>query len=421
MRTFVAGVGMTKFEKAGARPDWKYPDIGKEAILDALRDSCLVPKDIEIVFASYCYGDSCCGQRVFREVALTSVPIINVNNNCSSGSTALYLARKYIESGGCCALAVGFEKMEKGLTEKYPHFPRPVEPLTQAHAELLQKTVPFSNLDSDKPTNVLDLFTSAGKEYMQNHNVPEQVLSLIAYKNHVHSQFNPKACFNKEIPLQEITNPKFKLTELLYAPMASPTADGGAATIIVSEQFLNKNKHLKTRAVEIIAQEMLSDSINYHQSFGNIVGADLAKEAARKVFDQSNCDINQVEVIELHDCFATNELLLYESLGLCKKGDAWKLITEQLEWMKTKGNGRLSRLGGRFYINPSGGLMSKGHPLGATGLAQCYELCRQLRGDADIDRQIIPKPKLGLQHNTGLGSSCVVTLYKAPHDPKTKL
>ncbi|KAI9291652.1 thiolase [Neoconidiobolus thromboides FSU 785] len=415
-RTFVIGVGMTKFERFGKREDWEYPEIAKEAIEEALKDSELGINDIEAAVASYCYGDSCCGHRGLREVGLTGIPVFNVNSNCSSGSSALYLANTFLKSGKECMLAFGFEKMERGLSMKYPNFPQPTAPHYLAHDDLIEKlNLPPINKHpklNEMTSGAMTMFTSAGLEYMRKYNVSKEVLTKIAHKNHLHSVYNAKACFNQEFTYEQITNPKMQLTDLIYSAMAGPTADGGAAAVLVTESYLNKNPHLKEKAVEILDMEMLSDTANFNDSFANIVGLNLAKEGVNRIFKRQNqYSIKDVSVIELHDCFTPNEFLLYEALGLCDEGKAEKLVMEEMKMIQCKGKGRLMQFKNQVVVNPSGGLVSKGHPLGATGLAQCYELCNQLRSKVEPERQV-PNPKLALQHNVGIGTSCVLFLYK---------
>ena len=389
-RVFVIGVGLTKFEKPGKR-DWDYPDMGREAGERALADAGVSYDKVEQAAVSYCYGDSTAGQRALYELGLTGIPAVNVNNNCSSGSSALFLARQWIAGGlADCTLALGFEKMERGsLGVKYDDRTIPLD----KHFGAMVDKRGFAAAPAAP-----QMFGNAGREYMERYGVTAETFAKVAEKNHRHSANNPYSQF------QDV----YTLDEILAAPMVHdpltklqccPTSDGGGAAILASERFVDEHG-LGDRAVEIVAQAMTTDTPS---SFGDsdmrIVGFDMTGAAARQVYDQAGLGPDDVQVIELHDCFSANELITYEGLGLCEEGKAGDLID----------NGEVT-YGGRWVVNPSGGLISKGHPLGATGLAQCAELTWQLRGEAEA-RQV-EGANVALQHNLGLGGACVVTMYK---------
>ncbi|XP_031825991.1 sterol carrier protein X-related thiolase [Nomia melanderi] len=391
-KVYVIGVGMTKFEKPGTRNDVDYPEMAKEAVTKALKDAQISYDKIKAACVGYVYGDSTCGQRALYEVGLTGCPVYNVNNNCSTGSTALFIAKQLVEGGSAdCVLALGFEKMEKGsLMSKFMDRTNPMDKHIEVMAEI-------SGINTGPIT--AQLFGNAGIEHMKKYGTKPEHFAKIAYKNHLHSMNNPYSQFQDKYTLQEIMN-----SPNVYGPLTKlqccPTSDGSAAVIVANEEFVHKHK-LESQAVEIIAMEMSTDlnSTFAEKSAIKLIGYDMTKNAADKVFTQSPYKPTDVNVVELHDCFSTNELLTYEALGLCPPGQGAKLV-----------DAGDNTYGGKYVINPSGGLISKGHPLGATGLAQCSELCWQLRGLAD--KRQVPGAKLALQHNIGLGGAVVVALYQ---------
>jgi acetyl-CoA acetyltransferase len=389
-KVYVVGVGMTKFEKPGAR-DWDYPDMAKEAGTVALEDAGVSYEEIEQLFAGYVYGDSTSGQAAAYELGLTGIPIYNVNNNCSTGSTALMMAKQLVEGGLIdCAMALGFEKMAKGSLDtsgKGRHNPLGRHFATMADQRGFEKSPPAPQI-----------FGNAGREHMEKYGTTAEQIARIAHKNHLHSTKNPRSQFQDEYTLEEIMESRM-VHEPLTMLQCCPTSDGAAAAIVVSEDFV-KEHGLEDQAVEILAMAMTTDTdASFGDSAIKLVGSDMTKEAAAKVFQASGLTVDDVDVIELHDCFSANELITYEGLGLCEEGKAGQLID----------SGDVT-YGGKWVVNPSGGLISKGHPLGATGLAQCAELNWQLRGLADA-RQV-DGAEVALQHNLGLGGAAVVSLYR---------
>ncbi|XP_038191093.1 sterol carrier protein 2 [Arvicola amphibius] len=392
-RVFVVGVGMTKFIKPGSENSRDYPDMAKEAGLKALADAQIPYSAVEQACVGYVYGDSTCGQRaIYHSLGLTGIPIVNVNNNCATGSTALFMARQLIQGGVAdCVLALGFEKMEKGpLTMKFRDRSNPVD----KHLDVL---INKYGLSAHPITP--QMFGSAGKEHMEKYGTKVEHFAKIGWKNHKHSVNNPYSQFQSEYSLDEIMKSK-TIFDFLTVLQCCPTSDGAAAAILSSEDFVQKYG-LQDKAVEIVAQEMMTDlpSTFEEKSVIKMVGFDMTKEAARKCYEKSGLRPTNIDVIELHDCFSVNELLTYEALGLCPEGQGGTLVD--------RGD---NTYGGKWVINPSGGLISKGHPLGATGLAQCAELCWQLRGEAG--KRQVPGAKVALQHNLGLGGAAVVTLYR---------
>lgn len=392
-KAYVVGVGMTKFEKPFTK-EWDYPDMAKEAGEKALADAGVSYDKIEQVAVGYCYGDSTTGQRAVYGLGLTGVPIYNVNNNCSTGSTALFMAKQFVEGGlADCVLALGFEKMEKGsLGTKYDDRTNPMDKQFGLMVEL-------RGYESGPPA--AQIFGNAGREHMEKYGTKPEHFAKIGWKNHKHSVNNPYSQFRDEYSLEDI-----QAAPMVHDPltklMCCPTSDGSGAAIIVSEDFVEKHD-LWSKAVEIAGMAMTTDlpSTFDERSCIKLVGYDMTRKAADQVFEQSGFGPEDVDVVELHDCFAANELITYEGLRLCEEGKAGEAIDE----------GRFT-YGGKTIVNPSGGLISKGHPLGATGLAQCAELNWQLRGEADA-RQV-DGAKVALQHNLGLGGAAVVALYRRP-------
>jgi acetyl-CoA acetyltransferase len=390
-RVFVVGVGMTKFEKPGRREGWDYPQMAKESGTRALEDAGVSYDAVEQAYVGYVYGESTAGQRAVYELGMTGIPVVNVNNNCSTGSTALFLAAQAIRGGlADCTLALGFEKMQPGsLTTSYEDREQPMMRHMLALAEIFEFAMPAAPY----------MFGAAGREHMQRYGTTAEQFAKIGYKNHKHSVNNPYSQFQDEYSLEDI-----QAAKMIYDPltklMCSPTSDGSGAAILASERFVEKHG-LAAQATEIVGQSMVTDLPGTLESGSAItlVGAGMSKRAADEVYEQAQLGPDDVDVIELHDCFATNELLTYEALGLCAEGEGGKLVD----------NGDTT-YGGRWVVNPSGGLISKGHPLGATGLAQCAELTWQLRGAAD-QRQVAGA-KVALQHNIGLGGAVVVTAYR---------
>ncbi|MBW2697503.1 MAG: lipid-transfer protein [Deltaproteobacteria bacterium] len=389
-KVYVVGVGMTKFEKPGSR-DWDYPDMAREAGTKAIEDAGIQFDEIEQAAVGYCYGDSTCGERAFYELGHSGIPIYNVNNNCSTGSTALFMAKQFIEGGiSECAMALGFEKMEKGsLGIKYTDRTMALD----KHIKVMVDTCGFG---AGPPT--AQMFGNAGLEHNEKYGTTPEHYAKIGYKNHLHSVNNPYSQFQDEYSLEDIKN-----SPQVYGPLTKlqccPTSDGAGAAILASEDFVKKH-NLQSQAIEILGMAMTTDfPSSYEGSMMKMVGQDMTKAAAQKVYEQSGLGPEDVDVVELHDCFSCNELITYEGLGLCDEGKAGEFIDSGAQ-----------TYGGKVVVNPSGGLISKGHPLGATGLAQCAELNWQLRGKAD--KRQVAGAKVALQHNLGLGGAAVVTMYR---------
>ena len=389
-KVIVAGVGMTPFVKPGEnRP---YTEMGADAIQQALTDAGVAYDKIGQAYAGYVYGDSTCGQRALYEVGMTGIPVVNVNNNCSTGSTALYLARQAVETGAVdCALAFGFEQMTPGaLGSVYTDRPNPMDHFVEiTNAKSADPEAPMA----------LKMFGGAGVEHQQKFGTKDETFAKIRAKASRHAVHNDKAIFRKEVSVEDVMGSP-RMTQLLTRLQCCPPTCGAAAAVLCSEAFAKK--HGIDTKVSIAAQSMSTDfpTAFSEKDMMKVVGYDMTAFSAKEVYEKAGVGPADVDVVELHDCFTANELITYEGLGLAPEGGAEKFIWD--------GD---NTYGGQVVTNPSGGLLSKGHPLGATGLAQCFELVGQLRGQMG-ERQVAGA-KTALQHNLGLGGACVVTLYQA--------
>ncbi len=386
-KVFVVGVGVTDFVKPSSRPDWDYPDMVREAGEQALADARISYEQVEQVAAGYCFGDTTAGQRAVYELGMTGVPVINVNNACASGSTALFVTRNAIAAGMAhCALAVGFEKM--GRVAQYDDRASPLDRHTRGMVE---------RRGQSDALITAQMFGNAGREHMERYGTRAESFARIAVKNHRHSVHNPRAQFQNEFSIEEVL-----ASREMYPPLTllqcCPTSSGAGAAVLASADFV-RGHGLEDRAVEIAGQAMATDFPSTFDGDIAMVGGDVSRAAARRAYDQSGLGPEDVDVIELHDCFSTNELITYEALELCEVGKGGELADSDA-----------TTYGGRWVVNPSGGLLSKGHPIGATGLAQCAELTWQLRGEAE--KRQVGDARVALQHNLGLGGAAVVTLYR---------
>lgn len=385
----IIGVNMVKFAKPGAHEP--YEVMGAKAIQGALADAGIRYDQVQQAFAGYVYGDSTCGQRVAYSVGMTGIPVFNLNNYCASGSSALFLARQAVESGMIeCALAFGFEEMKPGaLASAFGDRTSPVGWIYERQQELAPQ------LPQDAP-RAIKAFGSAGWEYINRYGANPDIFAKVAVKTRSHAANNPYALFTKPLTVEEVMGAT-QMYPHLTRLMACPPTCGAAAAIICSEEFATR--HGINNAIEIAAQSMTTDTETSKLDLLNLVGADMTRRAALEVYEAAGIGPEDVKVVELHDCFTPNEVISYEGLGLCPEGGAEKFIAD-----------RDNTYGGKYVVNPSGGLMSKGHPLGATGLAQCTELVWHLRGLAG-QRQV-DNARIALQHNIGLGGACVVTMYR---------
>jgi len=373
---YVLGVDMIKF---GRFPDRTVPDLGAEATLLALDDAGLTIENME---AFYCgnlgQANAMVGQRILQEIGQTGIPVVNCSNACATGATAFREAWTSIKAGLYdVVLAVGVEQMGTGL-------------LGGAGGG---KGIPKEGLLGSGTMPAV--FAEAGMEHSRQYGTTFEQFAKISVKNHHHSTMNPKARYQIETPLDEVMN-----AEMISYPntklMCSVNVDGAAAAVLVSEK---KAKELGMgRSVRVKASVLTSDPYQERDLVMPDVNS-CTRKAAKEAYEMAGLGADDIDLVELHDCFATAEMLHYENLGLCEDGEAGRLIDE----------GEVE-LGGRVPVNVSGGLLSKGHPLGATGIANIYEVCTHLRGEAG-ERQV-EGAKIGLTHVIGLGSACGIHILE---------
>jgi len=386
----VVGVGMLPFTKPGASAP--YHEMGRDAARLALANGGLAYEHVQQAYVGYVYGDSTCGQAAVYGLGLTGIPVFNVNNNCATGSSALFLARQAVASGQVdCALALGFEQMNPGaLKGAFDDRPSPMARFAGVMDEL-------QGTDAQAP-RAAQFFGGAAREHMQRYGTRADTFGRISVKARQHAARNPLALFRQPLTLEEVMASATVFDPLTRFQCCPPTC-GAAAAIVCSADFAKR--HGLNTQVRIAAQAMTTDTASTFDArdMRRVVGADMTAAAAQQVYEAAGIGPGDLDVVELHDCFTANELITYEALGLTPEGTAEQFVLD--------GD---NTYGGRVVTNPSGGLLSKGHPLGATGLAQCAELVWQLRGQAQ-QRQV-EGARLALQHNLGLGGTCVVTLYQ---------
>ncbi|KAL4804328.1 acetyl-CoA acetyltransferase [Aspergillus unguis] len=389
---YVLGVGMTAFLKP--RATRMYTELAFEAGIKAMLDGHITYDDVEAGVACYVAGSTCSGQRVFYQFGMTELPVYNLNNACATGSTGLHLARNFVKSGiHDCVLVIGWEQMASGpLVSNVTDRPTP----SDLSVKLMQAT-----RGMDKTPKNPQMFGNAGREYMERYGAKAEDFAEIARISHEHSSRNPYAQFRTTYSLEEIQN-----SPMIYYPLTklqcSPTSNGAAAAVVVSQKFLDARPELKQHAILIAGQSLKSDSPSlYSGSAMDLVGYDMTVRATAAALAEANVKPQDISVCELHDCFSANELISLEAMGFCERGKAHHLVR----------SGDITYGGKGPIVNPSGGLISKGHPLGATGLAQCAELTWQLRGWANNGR-LVKGTRVAVQHNIGLGGAIVVTVYK---------
>src|SRR5919198_2866026 len=330
----VIGVGMTKFERC----ERDFTELVREAVTGALAMSGVASEQLEQAFAGYVNGMSTQGQRALYGMGIGGLPVYNVHNYCSTGSTALHLGYQAIASGmNECVLAFGFEKMEKGPLEKQ------LTGLKENYKE-----------EEKKPPMAAVMFGDGGRQHMELYGTTKEQFAKVSVKNHRHSVHNPRSQYREACTLEEVL-----ASRLVYDPLTllqcCPTSDGAGAAVLCSEEFAKK--HGNSRPVKIIGQAMATDLLeDFAQGAMGLIGVGMSRRAAKAVYEQTGLGPEDVQVIELHDCFTTNELITYESLGLCKPGKGGQLIDEDEVTYGGGGGG-----------DPSGGPLSKGHPPGATG------------------------------------------------------
>lgn len=386
----IAGVGMVPFTKPSASEP--YDVMAERAARAALADAHIDYGQVQQAYVGYVYGDSTCGQAALYGLGQSGIPIVNVNNNCSTGSSALWLARQAVELGAAdCVLALGFEQMRPGaLASVWDDRPNPLGRSSEVMTEI-------QGVDEGVPV-AAQYFGGAGQAYADAHGTAPETFAKIAVKARRHAANNPYAVFRSPLSEEEVLASPHIFGPLTRLQCCPPTC-GAAAAVVCSKDFAQRNGLNTTVAIR--AQSLTTDTSSTFddKDMLKVVGYDMTRAAANRVYEESGVGPADIDVVELHDCFTTNELISYEALGLTPEGTAEKFVHD--------GD---NTYGGKVVTNPSGGLLSKGHPLGATGLAQCAELVWQLRGEAD-GRQV-EGARLALQHNLGLGGACVVSLYE---------
>lgn len=389
-RPLIAGVGMIPFTKPGQSDPWDQ--LGESAARLALQDANVSYEDVQVAHVGYVYADSTAGQSVLYRLGLSGIPIINVNNNCATGSTALYLACQAVASGTTeVALALGFEQMNPGKLDLiFDDRKRTMDHLTVRLGELIGH-------DTSGPLNAAMYFGAAGLEYQRQFGATTETFASVAVKARRHASRNPLALFRSLLTIEEVLSSKPLYGMLTRYQACAPTC-GAAAAVVVSAAYARR--HSLNGLVEVVAQALTTDRADSFETLGGLIGAEMTTRAAGSVYEMASAGPEDVQVIELHDCFTSAEVIFSEALGLCPRGEFTKYARDQD-----------NTYGGSHVVNPSGGLLAKGHPLGATGLAQCHELVHQIRGTAG-ERQV-PNVRLGLAHNTGLGGATVVTMLQA--------
>ncbi|KAH0838722.1 thiolase-like protein [Lanmaoa asiatica] len=399
--------------------------MGLEAATKALLDAGITYDEVETAFVGYCYGDSTSGQRALYNLGMTGIPITNVSNNCSTGSTALFNANNAVRSSLVeCTLTLGFERMALGsLGTNFPDRVSPTILFGAKSQELESEMETGKNFGPGAPR----MFANAGQEYCEKYGADITHFAKIAAKNHKHSVKNPYSQFRNGWTKEQVLNSP-KINNQLTKFMCSPTSDGAACCIVASEEFVHAHK-LENQAIEIVAQALETDHPAAFESGSamEVIGYGMTKRCADKVFAQAGFAPGQgrdeVGVVELHDCFAANELITYPALGLCAANAAHKLVDEDdntvsyaIPFFRVFLNIFLrTQYGGKYVVNPSGGLEAKGHPLGATGLGMHFYITRAGPMQAPgLFTTVDKRGKYGLVHNIGIGGAVVVSLLRRP-------
>lgn len=367
-KAYVIGVGLTKF---GRHPDRTVESLGAEAVNAALEDAGVQWRDVQQMYAAHVNQGVAAGQRLIRELGPSGIPVLNVENCSAAGSTALREASLAVRSGEFdLAVVAGFEKMQHGV-------------LLNVHPEESPEVV--------MGTTVLPMrFSLMAMEHMNRYGTTVEQFAGVAVKNRKHAQHNPKAQYRKPLGLEEVLQSRM-ISDPITLYQCSPTTDGAAAVVVCSEAYLKAKASHPKRAVQLRAAGLASDT---EELAFNRFTLEMVRRNASAVYERGGIGPEDLDVVETHDCFSVAELLAYEALGLCADGESGRFIDE----------GRTC-IGGSIPVNPSGGLLAKGHPLGATGLGQVSEIVTQLRGEAG-PRQI-EGARVGLTSNMGMWSSCI--------------
>lgn len=389
-KTYIAGVGMIPFLKPGKSET--YEKMAEAAVRAALADAGIGYEQVEEAAVGYTMGDSCNGQEALYRLGLTGIPVVNVENACASGSSAVYQMRRAIESGEAdIALAVGFEQMPagspgNGFTDR-PMF-----------SKIKEATRAIQGWEEETPIP-LQVFGGAYLDLQKAHGYSDELFAMLSVKSRAHAQHNPYALFREPTTVEAVL-----ASRPIWGPLTlmqcSPSTCGAAAAVLVSER-VRRRLGLQATSVLIAGQALATDLPGSFDSgrMRDVVGAQASARAAEQAFARAGLGPEDLDVVELHDCFTSNEIVSYEALGLTREGESEAFIRDGQ-----------NTYGGRVVVNPSGGLLSKGHPIGATGIAQMCELTWQLRGEAGA-RQV-EGARVAMQHNVGLGGAAIVTLLR---------
>ena len=374
---YVVGVGMTPF---GRHPDKSFTSLGEDALRDALADAGMEFGAIEAAFCGHVMQGSGAGQRVLKRVGKTGIPMMNVENACASGTTALRMAWTQVASGiHDTALAIGFEKMARGPIQA-PQAPGSEPPKEEKEKDKTPPLMPF-------------LFSQVFNEHSRRYGTTPEQMAMVSVKNRAHAALNPRSQHDELITVEDVMESR-EIAPPLRLLMCCPTGAGAAAAILCSEEVA---RTLSSKPIRILASALQSEGeTDQSDSLSGIT--EINTRTANLAYEMAGVKPDEIDAIELHDCFAIAEIIHYENLGLCERGEGGKFIEEGM-----------SKIGGKVAVNPSGGLLSKGHPLGATGVAQVFEMVTQLRGVAG-DRQV-PVAKIGLTHCLGFGGAVGVHIF----------
>lgn len=393
---WILGISMTKF---GKRPERDAVGLGVDAASAALRDAGVTVADVDVMAAGNLFGNPGFGQAVQKQLGQTGIPMFNVENACATGATAIRTAMLAIKAGEAeIGLAVGAEKLSGagllGGGGKSRSGPKTWQPSGRLDA--------ITGLEGRVGTDLMPgVFAQIGMQYLHRHSyagTPLELFARISEKNHSHSTLNPLAAHTKAMSAEQIA------ADVMIAypntrPMCSANCDGAAAAVLVSDERLQRlSPEQRRRAVKISASVLTTDPWEEAcQVLPNV--NTVTRNAAAQAYEQAGIGPEDLNLVELHDCFATAELVHYDNLGLCEPGGAVDFFESGAPWRD-----------GRLPVNVSGGLQSKGHPIAATGIANVWEICQHLRGEAG-DRQI-DGARVGLAHVIGLGSTCAVHILE---------
>ncbi len=354
---YVIGAGMLRF---GRYPDRWAEELGEEAVWAAIKDAAVSPIQIQAAVCSHSLQGRVAGQRILKRIGIHGIEVLNVENACTGGSTGFRQAYVLVASGLYdLVLAVGVEKMFEGL----------IQPNLEDLDGLMGRTMPAQ-------------YAMRARRHMSEYKTTLRQLAMVSEKNHRYGALNPYAQYQKELSIEDILNSRM-IAEPLTLLQCCPAGDGAAAVILASGKMAKRHSG---RAVKVAASVLASGLL--YDSNSSWSSSEASIRAAKSAYEQAGIGPEDIDVCELHDCFSIAEIIHYESLGFCQKGEGGRFVEE----------GK-SEIGGKVAVNPSGGLLSKGHPLGATGVAQVVEILWQLRGDAG--KRQVSGPKVGMAHTMG--------------------